>query len=42
MKKIKIFLGSSIVEFEKERNELELFIRNLSDKFEDNYNIKIR
>lgn len=41
MKKIKIFLGSSITEFEKERNELELFIRNLSDRFEDDYNIKI-
>lgn len=41
MKKIKIFLGSSITEFKDERNELELFIRNLSDKFEDNYNIKI-
>lgn len=41
MKKIKIFLGSSIIEFEKERNELELFIRNLSDRFEDDYNIKI-
>ncbi|MGN1432334.1 MAG: tetratricopeptide repeat protein [Ruminococcus sp.] len=41
MKKIKIFLGSSISEFEKERNELELFIRNISDRFEDNYNIKI-
>lgn len=41
MKKIKIFLGSSITEFEKERNELELFIRNLSDRFEDKYNIKI-
>ena len=41
MKKIKIFLGSSITEFEKERNELELFIRNISDRFEDNYNIKI-
>ena len=41
MKKIKIFLGSSITEFETERNELELFIRNISDRFEDNYNIKI-
>lgn len=41
MKKIKIFSGSSITEFEKERNELELFIRNLSDRFEDKYNIKI-
>lgn len=41
MKKIKIFLGSSITEFERERNELELFIRNISDRFEDNYNIKI-
>ena len=41
MKKIKIFLGSSITEFEKERNDLELFIRNVSDRFEDKYNIKI-
>lgn len=41
MKKIKIFLGSSITEFEKERNDLELFIRNVSDEFEEKYNIKL-
>lgn len=41
MKKIKIFLASSIVEFARERDELELFIRNVSDKFEDNYDTKI-
>ena len=42
MKKIKIFLGSSIIEFEKERNVLELFIRNVSDEFEEKYNIKLQ
>ena len=41
MKKIKIFLASSIVEFARERDELELFIRNVSDHFEDNYDTKI-
>ena len=41
MKKIKIFLASSIVELARERDELELFIRNVSDKFEDNYDTKI-
>ena len=42
MKKIKIFLASSIVEFANERMEIENFIRNISDKFEDNYNIKLQ
>lgn len=42
MKKIKIFLGSSIIEFEKERMLLENFIyRTSRDIFEENYNIKI-
>ncbi|MCM1194890.1 MAG: tetratricopeptide repeat protein [Firmicutes bacterium] len=41
MKKIKIFLASSIVEFARERDELELFIRNVSDRFEDSYDTKI-
>jgi len=41
MKKIKIFVGSSIVEFEEERKDLELFIRRISDSFEDNYEIKL-
>ena len=41
MKKIKIFLASSIVEFARERDELELFIRNVSDRFEENYDTKI-
>ena len=42
MKKIKIFLASSIIEFANERMEIENFIRNISDKFEDNYNIKLQ
>lgn len=41
MKKIKIFLASSIVEFARERDELDLFIRQVSDHFEDNYDTKI-
>lgn len=41
MKKIYIFLASSITEFSRERDQIELFIRNISDRFEDNYNIKI-
>ena len=41
MRKIKIFLASSIDEFEQERKELELFIRNVSDRFEDDYETKI-
>jgi len=41
-KQIKIFLASSIVEFKNERSELVLFIRDLSDKFEDKYNVKIK
>ena len=39
---IKIFIGSSIVEFEKERLLLERFIRNVSDDFEAHYGIKIQ
>lgn len=39
---IQIFLASSIKEFEREREQLELFIRNVSDKFEEKYNVKIR
>ena len=41
MKKIKIFLASSLREFEREREQIENFIRNVSDNFEDKYNIKI-
>lgn len=41
MKKIKIFLASSLQEFEREREQIEIFIRNVSDNFEDKYNIKI-
>ena len=41
MRKIRIFLASSIVELEHERNELELFIRNVSDRFEEDYETKI-
>ena len=43
MKKvIKIFLASSITEFATERNELEVFIRNMSDIYEEQYDIKIK
>ena len=41
-KQIKIFLASSIVEFKNERSELVLFINELSNLFEKNYNIKIK
>ena len=39
---IKIFLASSIVEFANERMAIENFIRNISDKFEENYDVKIQ
>ncbi|MCD8373036.1 MAG: hypothetical protein LUD27_07045, partial [Clostridia bacterium] len=39
---IHIFLGSSIVEFEMERLQLTEFIRDLSDKVEDDFDIKIQ
>lgn len=39
---IKIFLASSIVEFVNERMAIENFIRNISDKFEENYDVKIQ
>ena len=39
---IKIFIGSSITEFEEERKELEIFIRRISDYFEDTYDIKLK
>lgn len=39
--KICIFLASSITELPKERDELELFIRRVSDLFEDRYDTKI-
>ena len=39
---IKIFLASSITEFRIERMEIENFIRNVSDKFEEHYDIKIK
>ncbi|MBO7195954.1 MAG: hypothetical protein J6V80_01330 [Clostridia bacterium] len=42
MKKIKIFLASSITELKNERRELELFIRNVSDHFEEKYNVKLQ
>ncbi len=42
MKKINIFLASSIVEFSSERMAVENFIRNVSDKFEERYNVKIQ
>ncbi|MBR2861810.1 MAG: tetratricopeptide repeat protein [Clostridia bacterium] len=42
MKKINIFLASSIVEFAQERMAIENFIRNVSDSFEDNYNVKLQ
>lgn len=43
MKIIKIFLASSIVEFKNERKDLDIFIRSqISDEFEEKYNIKIR
>ena len=41
-KTIKIFLASSIVEFATERMAIENFIRNVSDKFEERYDIKIK
>ena len=41
-KKINIFLASSIVEFANERMVIENFIRNISDDFEEHYNIKIK
>ncbi len=41
-KSIRIFLASSIVEFKYERMDIELFIRRLSDKFEENYDVKIQ
>lgn len=39
---IRIFLASSIVEFSNERMGIENFIRNISDKFEENYDVKIQ
>lgn len=39
---INIFLASSITEFHVERMEIENFIRNVSDKFETHYDIKIQ
>ena len=39
---IKIFLASSIVEFANERMAIENFIRNISDKFEEHYDVKIQ
>ena len=41
-KTIKIFLASSITEFEKERNDLEVFIRRISDMYEEMYDISLR
>ena len=42
MKKINIFIASSIVEFATERMELKNFIRDVSDNFEDRYNVKLQ
>lgn len=42
MKIIKIFIASSIVEFEREREQIENFIRNVSDDFEERHNIKFK
>ena len=42
MKKIHIFLASSITEFNNERMDIENFIRKVSDKFEDRYGVKIQ
>ena len=43
MKKIiRVFLASSIVEFVNERMAIENFIRNVSDKFEEHYDVKIQ
>lgn len=39
---IKIFIASSIVEFANERMAIENFIRNISDKFEESYDVKIQ
>ncbi|MBE6727479.1 MAG: hypothetical protein E7562_02390 [Ruminococcaceae bacterium] len=39
---IRIFLGSSITEFAIERKDIENFIYNISDEFEENYDIKIK
>lgn len=39
---INIFLASSIVEFENERMAIENFIRNISDKFEEHYDVKLQ
>jgi hypothetical protein len=41
LKEIKIFLGSSIVEFEHERNEFKNFIFDMSAKFENSYNTRL-
>ncbi len=41
-KTIKIFLASSIVEFKYERMDIELFIRHISDDFEEKYDVKIQ
>ena len=41
-RKISIFLASSIVEFANERRDIENFIRNVSDKFEERYDTKIQ
>ena len=42
MKKIYIFLASSIVELQNERAQIENFIRKISDDFEEHYNVKIQ
>lgn len=40
-KVIKIFLGSSIVEFERERQDIENFLYRISRDFEKRYNVSI-
>ncbi len=39
---VKIFLASSLTEFHNERMEIENFIRNVSDRFEECYEVKIK
>lgn len=39
MRKINIFLASSIAELRSERNEIDVFLRKFSDELEDKYDI---
>lgn len=40
-KNIRIYLGSSLNEFDEEREEIELFIHRTSVLFEERYKIKL-